>query len=170
MIYLACLLTATGAAPCGQVVVFYRAFVEGAAEPFARSGPGNNDTVTFTVRDGHLCPALRLAVRSMKKGEKARVKVQPKYAFGEEGSAELGVPGGAALTLDVQLVGYHQVDELVSRGALMLKHLVEGEGWKTPGNQSQVRRLHLVFSLAALAFGATSASQRLLCITRDAEQ
>jgi FK506-binding protein 4/5 len=42
--------------------------------------------------DAFVPAGLELAVRAMKKGEKARVLVQPKYAFGEKGCAEWGVP------------------------------------------------------------------------------
>ncbi|RXH72890.1 hypothetical protein DVH24_012574 [Malus domestica] len=41
--------------------------------------------IEFYVKDGHFCPALPKAIKTMKRGEKAKLIVQPRYAFGEEG-------------------------------------------------------------------------------------
>ncbi|CAN4098596.1 unnamed protein product [Withania somnifera] len=38
---------------------------------------GKSDGVEFTVQDGHFCPALAKAVKTMKKGEKVQLTVKP---------------------------------------------------------------------------------------------
>ncbi|KAJ8644726.1 hypothetical protein MRB53_006474 [Persea americana] len=42
------------------------------------------DGVEFLVNEGHLCPAIAKTVVTMRKGEKAIVRVEPKYAFGDQ--------------------------------------------------------------------------------------
>ena len=49
------------------------------------------------------------AVGTMKVKESARIFVKPQYAYGEEGNAELGIPGGAELTYDIRLNNFVKV-------------------------------------------------------------
>lgn len=49
---------------------------------------------------------LNMALKGMKKGEKALIKVPSKYGFGEEGDQEKGVPANATLFYEVELVSF----------------------------------------------------------------
>ena len=50
----------------------YSARVAGAEAPFASA-----EAVTFTVSEGLLVPAVRVAVKTMKRGERVQLKVKP---------------------------------------------------------------------------------------------
>lgn len=47
-----------------------------------------------------------MALKGMKKGEKALIKVSSKYGFGEEGDEEKGIPANATLFYEVELVSF----------------------------------------------------------------
>lgn len=51
------------------------------------------------------------AIGTMSVKEVARFVVKSEYAYGEEGNAELGIPGGAELTYEVQLNNFTKASE-----------------------------------------------------------
>ena len=52
------------------VTIRYSAHVDGVEQPFV-----SNEEVEFKVEDGHFCPAVKIAIQEMKKGEKVKLKV-----------------------------------------------------------------------------------------------
>ena len=52
--------------------------------------------------------------------ERARVQILPRYAFGDEGSEEQGVPPGATVTYTITLNSFEKVSQLL----LLLLHLL----------------------------------------------
>ncbi|GLT72287.1 hypothetical protein SLA2020_442370 [Shorea laevis] len=86
----------------------------------------------FYVKDGHLCPALPKAVRTMKRGEKSQLVVQPQYAFGEEGrdmsNGVHSIPPSSLLNIDVELVSFKPVIDITGDSKVLKKILKEGEG------------------------------------------
>ncbi|XP_020891758.1 70 kDa peptidyl-prolyl isomerase isoform X2 [Arabidopsis lyrata subsp. lyrata] len=88
--------------------------------------------IQFCVNDGHLCPALPLAIVSMHPGEKVKLIVQPQYGFGEEGRSSSGiinaVPPNSVLNIDVLLVSYKPVIDVVGDSKVFKKILRDGEG------------------------------------------
>jgi FK506-binding protein 4/5 len=62
--------------------------------------------VEFTIGEEQVIEGLEVAAESMKKGEKALVTIQPKYAFGEQGNAEKGVPANTPVQYDMELVSF----------------------------------------------------------------
>ncbi|RHN38912.1 putative peptidylprolyl isomerase [Medicago truncatula] len=74
---------------------------------------------------GHFCPALSIAVRTMKIGEKVILTVKPQYGFGDKGRPahhdEASVPPNATLQITLRLVSWNK--------ATFHKQLLkEGEG------------------------------------------
>lgn len=51
------------------------------------------------------------AIGSMSVKESARIQVKPQYAYGEEGCADLGIPGGAELVYEVRLNKFTKVSK-----------------------------------------------------------
>ena len=49
------------------------------------------------------------AIGKMSKKESAKITVKSEYAYGEEGSTELSIPGGAKLVYDVRLNNFTKV-------------------------------------------------------------
>ncbi|XP_053605814.1 FK506-binding protein 59 isoform X2 [Plodia interpunctella] len=71
-------------------------------------------TVTFSLGEGsesNVCEGIERALEKFQKGEKARLTIQPKYAFKSEGNTELGVPPNAAVEYIVKLVSFEKVKE-----------------------------------------------------------
>lgn len=88
--------------------------------------------IEFYVKDGHFCSALPKAIKTMKRGEKVRLIVQPQYAFGVEGrDANNGfhsVPPSSVLNIDLELVSFKPVIDVTGDAKVIKKVLKEGEG------------------------------------------
>ncbi|CAH9093931.1 unnamed protein product [Cuscuta europaea] len=104
----------------------------------------------FTVGEGHFCPAISRALKTMKKGEKVRLTVKPQYGFGEKGkpaSADEGaVPANATLLIDLELVSWKTVTNVTDDKKVVKKMLKEGEGYERP-NDGTVVKLKLIGKL-----------------------
>ncbi|VFR02014.1 unnamed protein product [Cuscuta campestris] len=109
-----------------------------------------SDGVEFTVQEGHFCPALSRAVKTMKKGEKVQLTVKPQYGFGEKGKAASGVEGAvppsATLLIDLQLISWKTVTNVTDDKKVVKKILKEGEGYERP-NEGAVVKLKLIGKL-----------------------
>ncbi|KAJ7961619.1 Peptidylprolyl isomerase [Quillaja saponaria] len=106
--------------------------------------------VEFTVKEGHICPALAKAVKTMKKGEKVLLTVKPQYGFGENGKPaygdEGGVPPNATLQITLELVSWKTVSEVTDDKKVTKKIIKEGEGYERP-NEGAVVKLKLTGKL-----------------------
>lgn len=60
-------------------------------------------------------PGVEKAIGEMKSKESARVEVQPQYGYGEEGNADLEVPGSAELVYHIRLNSFQKVGGLRMR-------------------------------------------------------
>ncbi|XP_038693876.1 peptidyl-prolyl cis-trans isomerase FKBP62-like isoform X2 [Tripterygium wilfordii] len=93
-----------------------------------------SDGVEFTVREGHFCPALSKAVKTMKKGEKVLLTVKPQYGFGEKGKPASGeegaIPPNATLQITLELVSWKSVTDVTDDRKVTKKILKEGEGYE----------------------------------------
>ncbi|XP_004510236.1 peptidyl-prolyl cis-trans isomerase FKBP62-like [Cicer arietinum] len=109
-----------------------------------------SDGVEFAVKDGHFCPALSKAVKTMKKGEKVILTVKPQYGFGEKGKPAHGdegaVPPNATLQIALELVSWKTVSEVTDDKKVIKKILKEGEGYERP-NEGAVVKLKLIGKL-----------------------
>ncbi|KAL6506524.1 Peptidyl-prolyl cis-trans isomerase fkbp62 [Orobanche gracilis] len=108
------------------------------------------DGVEFTVEEGHLCPAISKAVKTMKKGEKVLLAVKPQYGFGEKGKAASGdqgaVPPNASLNITLELVSWKIVSNITDDKKVVKKTLKEGEGYERP-NEGAIVELKLIGKL-----------------------
>ncbi|KAG8058921.1 hypothetical protein GUJ93_ZPchr0002g23288 [Zizania palustris] len=99
--------------------------------------------VEFTVKDGHFCPAISKAVKTMKKNEKVLLTVKPEYGFSEQGRPvygdEAAVPPNATLHIDLQLVSWKTVTELGNDKKILKKILQEGQGYERCNDCALVR-------------------------------
>ncbi|XP_027157508.1 peptidyl-prolyl cis-trans isomerase FKBP62-like [Coffea eugenioides] len=106
--------------------------------------------VEFAVQEGHFCPALAKAVKTMKKGEKVLLTVKPQYGFGEKGKPASGdqgaVPANATLNINLELVSWKTVSNVTDDKKVIKKILKEGEGYEKP-NEGAVVKLKLVGKL-----------------------
>ncbi|XP_060176711.1 peptidyl-prolyl cis-trans isomerase FKBP62-like [Lycium barbarum] len=104
---------------------------------------GKSDGAEFTVQDGHFCPALAKAVKTMKKGEKVQLTVKPQYGFGEKGkpasSDGAAVPPNATLQINLELVSWKTVSSVTDDKKVVKKILKEGEGYEKPNEGAVVK-------------------------------
>ncbi|KAI7748092.1 hypothetical protein M8C21_026102 [Ambrosia artemisiifolia] len=109
-----------------------------------------SDGIEFTVEDGHFCPALSKAVKTMKKGEKVLLTVKPQYGFGEKGKQasdnEGAVPANATLQITLELVSWKTVSDVTKDRRVIKKILKEGEGYERP-NEGAVVQVKLIGKL-----------------------
>ncbi|KAL1339236.1 hypothetical protein AAHE18_U020500 [Arachis hypogaea] len=109
-----------------------------------------SDGVEFTVEDGHFCPALSKAIKTMKKGQKVILTVKPQYGFGEKGrpahADEGAVPPNATLLITLELVSWKTVTNVTDDKKVMKKILTEGEGYERP-NEGSIVKLKLTGKL-----------------------
>jgi FKBP-type peptidyl-prolyl cis-trans isomerase len=54
------------------------------------------------------------ALKKMKKGERASVRVASEYGYGKEGNSKLGIPSNAALVYDIELVDFPEAPKTYS--------------------------------------------------------
>ncbi|CAA7393804.1 unnamed protein product [Spirodela intermedia] len=98
--------------------------------------------VEFHINEGHLCPALPKILKTMEKGERAAVTVQPQYAFGEDGrDPENGfplIPASTILEIDLELVRFKSVLDVMGNMKVVKKVLKEGEGYRRPNDGESV--------------------------------
>ncbi|KAG6411896.1 hypothetical protein SASPL_124549 [Salvia splendens] len=127
-----------------EVFVKYEARLEGGAVV------AKSDGVEFTVQEGHFCPALSKAVKTMKKGEKVLLTVKAQYGFGEKGKPACGdegsVPPNATLAIDLELVSWKTVSNVTDDKKVVKKILKEGEGYERP-NEGALVKLKLIGKL-----------------------
>ncbi|XP_043712988.1 peptidyl-prolyl cis-trans isomerase FKBP62-like isoform X2 [Telopea speciosissima] len=101
-----------------------------------------DEGMEFYVNDGHFCPALLKALKTMTRGEKANLMVQPLYAFGEQGKdAEDGfpaIPSNAVLSIDLELLSFKPVADVTGDAKVLKKILKEGEGTITANEGAAV--------------------------------
>ncbi|PHU20675.1 70 kDa peptidyl-prolyl isomerase [Capsicum chinense] len=98
--------------------------------------------VEFYVKDGHFCQALPKAIKTMKKGEKVNLIVQPQYAFvdGDKDCANgvPSIPPSSILSIDLELVSFKPVINLTGDLGVLKKILKEGEGTLTANEGAAV--------------------------------
>lgn len=121
-----------------EVLVYYQvALVDGT---IVAKTP--EEGVEFYVKDGRLCPALPKAIKTMKRGEKVQLTVQPNYAFGEEGRvADDGfpaVPPNSVLNIELNLISYKPVIDVFGDSKVFKKIVKSGEGVTVPNESASV--------------------------------
>ncbi|KAJ3209629.1 hypothetical protein HDU67_006036 [Dinochytrium kinnereticum] len=111
---------------------------EGQGDEFDRNQDRQNP-FTFILGKGQVIKGWDRAVKSMKKGELARVTIKSEYGYGESG-AGAKIPPNATLEFDIELLGWRNVNALTSDGLVTIKMLKESEaGWQTPKDGWEVQ-------------------------------
>jgi FK506-binding protein 4/5 len=120
-----------------RVCVTYEACLLDTGRPVKKSDFG----IWFKVKDGHFCPAFSMAVKTMKKGEKAIFTVKPQYGFGVEGKRDytyrrgyyFSVPSNATLQITLELLTF-KMKVPFSKTVLKV-----GEGYELPNKGAVVK-------------------------------
>lgn len=77
-------------------------------------------------------PGIAKAIKDMKKGEKSEFLIAPTQGYGNNGNDDLAVPPNAKLKTEIELVDIIEIDDINSDGGILVKKIVEGEGYKNP--------------------------------------
>ncbi|KAH7447367.1 hypothetical protein KP509_01G103500 [Ceratopteris richardii] len=97
----------------------------------------------FYVRDGHFCPAIARAIKSMKRGEVVSLHVKPQYGFAEKGASgtyeHAKIPPYADLTIHLELLHWKSVELLLDNESVTKKILKTGEGYEKPNDGTIVK-------------------------------
>ncbi|KAF5955494.1 hypothetical protein HYC85_008350 [Camellia sinensis] len=85
--------------------------------------------VEFHVKDGHFCPALPKALKTMRRGEKSGNNSKNEFPL---------IPPNAILNIDLELVSFKPVINVTDDSKVMKKILKEGEGTLTANDGAAV--------------------------------
>ncbi|XP_073157822.1 70 kDa peptidyl-prolyl isomerase-like [Henckelia pumila] len=97
----------------------------------------------FSLTDGHLCPAMAKAVKTMRKGEEAELLV--KFSHGLRHSKnEMPIEGDTVspysnLIIRVELISWRSVVEIDGDKKILKKLMKTGEGFDRPNEGSRVK-------------------------------
>ncbi|XP_073221793.1 70 kDa peptidyl-prolyl isomerase-like isoform X2 [Cicer arietinum] len=118
-----------------QVEVHFRGQVENG--PSLESSYDKGSSFHFKLGHGEVIKGWDEGVATMKKGERAILKIPPNLAYGEVGSPPL-IPPNATLIFDIEMLSWSTIRDLTSDGGIMKKIIKDGEGWATPKELDEV--------------------------------
>ncbi|WJX78119.1 peptidylprolyl isomerase [Trifolium repens] len=103
--------------------------------------------VEFNVSDGYLCPAMSIAVKTMRKGEVAELSMKFSYGIISQNSnrtIELeGLPDSKLISIKLELVSWKIVTDIKGDKKILKKVNKAGEGIDRPNEGSLVKVIYL---------------------------
>ncbi|KAK9194342.1 hypothetical protein WN944_005047 [Citrus x changshan-huyou] len=107
----------------------------------------SNEGVEFRVFDGHLCPAISKAVRTMRRGEKAELAVKFSYGIENDGYEATNIEGGVSsfsnLTIQLELLSWKSVVDVTGDQKVLKKIKKAGQGFDRPNEGSLVKVIYI---------------------------
>lgn len=156
-----------------DVTVHVVARVHGSDTPFYTTSGGSEDSSElmkkgddFTIKDGFFCKAVGEVVKTMKKGEVAKLIVKPEYGFGATGKGS-EVPPDATLDLEVTLHNIMRVEKVTPDGGVVKKTLKETEEWQRPNAGATVTIAYTARLADGTVFDQRDDSNPLVFITDE---
>lgn len=150
-----------------EVTVHYTGTLEDGSK--FDSSRDRNEPFKFKLGQGQVIKGWDLGVKTMKRGERATLKIQSQYGYGSSGSPPK-IPGGATLLFDVELISWTSWKDVSSAkdGTIMKRVLTEADGYQTPSDLSACKIHFKVSQIAEDTFGA-AVSDAVLFDTRSKE-
>ncbi|KAH9738758.1 peptidyl-prolyl cis-trans isomerase FKBP65 [Citrus sinensis] len=107
----------------------------------------SNEGVEFRVFDGHLCPAISKAVRTMRRGEKAELVVKFSYGIENDGYEATNIEGAVSsvsnLTIQLELLSWKSVVDVTGDQKVLKKIKKAGQGFDRPNEGSLVKVIYI---------------------------
>lgn len=98
--------------------------------------------VEFPVNEDPFCPAFPRVLKTMRRGEKVNLCVQPQYAFGDSGRHSTTdfpfIPPNSVLSIELELVQIKPVIDISGDSRILKKILKEGNGVLTANDGANV--------------------------------
>lgn len=82
-------------------------------------------------------------VKTMKKGEKAKLVCRSDYAYGDSGSPPK-IPPKATLNFEVELLSWDSIKDMSGDGGVIKKVIKEGSGYENAKDLDIVRGLNIL--------------------------
>ncbi|XP_061369920.1 peptidyl-prolyl cis-trans isomerase FKBP65-like [Gastrolobium bilobum] len=104
--------------------------------------------VEFNVSDGYLCPAMSIAVKTMRKGEVAELAMKFLYGLSQNSNRttkldDCLLPDCNITTIKLELVSWKIVTDVTGDKKIIKKIKKAGEGLDRPNEESQVKVIYL---------------------------
>lgn len=108
----------------------------------------SDEGVEFNVSDGYLCPALSIAVKTMRKGEVAELATRFSYGLSQDSNrtTELDdcfLPNSNLSSIKLELVSWKIVTDVTGDKKILKKINRVGEGFDRPNEGSQVKVIYV---------------------------
>lgn len=95
------------------------------------------DPFVFNVEEGKVIKGWDVAVKTMAKGEKAKVTLAPSYAYGASGALPK-IPPNATLDFEIELLKWQSNRDVFGDRAVMKTEIDAGDGWERPKENAEV--------------------------------
>lgn len=95
-----------------------------------------NTPFSFKLGDGKVIKGWDIVGKTMAKGEKAKVTLKPKYAYGAAGSPPK-IPENATLIFEMELLSWTSKRDVFGDGTVVKTEISPGEGWERPGSLAE---------------------------------
>lgn len=106
----------------------------------------SEEEIEFCVSNGHLCPAMSKAVKTMRKGEKAELSVKFSYGCREtekfSDQIDSGFPQNSNLIIDLELISWKSVTDITGDKKVLKKIVRDGEGFERPNEGSKAKVIY----------------------------
>ncbi|KAH6828767.1 hypothetical protein C2S53_020224 [Perilla frutescens var. hirtella] len=107
----------------------------------------SDEGVEFSLTNGHLCPAMSKAVRTMRMGEKAELHVKFSYGLNQTSRNDEIPPPHQNLTIHLELVSWNSVIDVNGDNTILKKITKKGEAFDRPNEGSVARVVYLLKKL-----------------------
>lgn len=97
----------------------------------------------FCISNGYLCPAISIAVKTMRKGEKAELSLKLSYGFRQTGNGSTRIdgeiPSKPNLIIQLELISWKSVTDIMGGKKVLKKIVKAGEGFDRPNEGSRAK-------------------------------
>ncbi|KAF7803973.1 70 kDa peptidyl-prolyl isomerase-like [Senna tora] len=125
-----------------QVLVKYEARLEN-----GMLASESNQGVEFNISDGFLCPAMSIALKTMRKGEEAELSLRLLYGVRQNSNrtneTDSTLPDSNITNVKLELVSWKSVIDVTGDKMILKKIEKIGEGFERPNEGSQVKVTYL---------------------------